>query len=248
MGYRLDIIIPVHNEGRSIKSSLEELCRALTGSTFEFRLIVCEDGSSDGSLQILTELAATLPIKLVTATGRKGYSHAVIDGLAASDGDYVAVLEGDGQSDPNAINILLENIDGFDVMVGWRNPRNDNLLRKILSGTFRSLYRRLFAIPLMDPSYACVLIRRSALGQVLNHLSGRMTAGLFWEFNAWCHALKLRVGEVPVPHRARAHGRTRVFPLWKIPTIAISQGSALLGLRREISTALRQFPEKTFSA
>ena len=117
---------------------------------------MCEDGSSDDSLQIVRELSSTLPIKLVTAVRRKGYSRAVIDGLAASDGDYVAVVEGDGQSDPNAINILFDHVEGLDLIVGWRNPRNDNLLRKILSGVFRSLYRRLFGVPLTDPSYACV--------------------------------------------------------------------------------------------
>jgi glycosyltransferase involved in cell wall biosynthesis len=245
MGHRLDIVIPVHNEGRSIESSLEELCRTLTPrGRSDFRLIVCEDGSTDDTLQIIKELSATLPIKLVTAASRKGYSRAVIDGLAASDADCVAVIEGDGQSAPNAINILLDHINGSDLVVGWRNPRNDNILRKMLSGVFRSVYRRLFGVLLTDPSYACVLIRKPALRKVLSYISGRMPEGFFWEFNAWCRALNLRVREVSVPHRARAQGKTQIFRVWKLPAIGISQGAALFRLRREISAARRQLLRK----
>ena len=245
MGHRLDIVIPVHNEGRSIESSLKEFCRALNarGRT-DYRLIVCEDGSTDDTLRIIRDLSETLPINLITSGARKGYSRAVIDGLAASDADWVAVIEGDGQSDPNAINILLDHINESDLIVGWRNPRNDNLLRKILSGLFRAMYRRFFGVSLADPSYACVLIRQPALRQLMTYLGGRMPRGFFWEFNAWCHALKMRVEEVPVSHRARAEGRTQVYRIWKLPAIAISEGAALFRVNREINVARRNGIEK----
>jgi glycosyltransferase involved in cell wall biosynthesis len=231
----LDIVIPVHNEESSIESSLRELCEVLAATgKCKFRLIVCEDGSVDQTLPILERLAVDLPIRLVTSPRRKGYGRAVMDGLWESQADYCAVFEGDGQTDPRGIEILLDQIPGPDVVVGWRNPRSDHWFRKAMSWGFRGVYRRFFEVALTDPSYACMLIRGTLLRQVLPHIRGRMTQGFFWEFNAWCQALGLDIAEVPVSHRSRRHGKTRVYRASKVPGIALGHVAALFQLRRDI--------------
>jgi len=235
---RLDIIIPVHNEEGSIEASLRELCQVLaTDGRCTFRLIVCEDGSSDKSLEILETLSTEMPIKLVTGRRRKGYARAVADGLRAANADYLAVFEGDGQTDPRGIKILLDQIGPVDLIVGWRNPRSDTLFRKALSRGFRVVYRRLFAVALTDPSYACILIRGPALQRVLPLMKNRLSEGFFWEFNAWCHALDLAIAESPVPHRNRRVGKTRVYRLSKLAGIAFRQVIGLFRLRRDIAVA-----------
>ena len=241
----LDIVIPVHNEENSIASSLRELCELLAATgKYKFRLIVCEDGSSDKTLQILERLSVDLPIRLVTSPRRKGYARAVTDGLRESEADYCAVFEGDGQTDPRGIEILLDHIRGQDVVVGWRNPRSDHWFRKAMSRGFRGVYRMFFDVALTDPSYACILIRGPVLRHVMPHIRGRMPAGFFWEFNAWCHALELRVAEVPVPHRSRRHGKTRVYHASKLPGIAFLHVTALFQLLGDIG-AIEQRARRT---
>jgi glycosyltransferase involved in cell wall biosynthesis len=236
----LDIVVPVHNEESSIESSLRELCRVLaTTGKYKLRLIVCEDGSRDRTLQILERLSTDLPIKLVTSPQRKGYSRAVTDGLWESKADYCAVFEGDGQTDPRGVERLLANMADLDVVAGWRNPRSDHWFRKAMSRGFRVVYRIFFDVSLTDPSYACLLIRGPMLHQVLRRMRGRMKAGFFWEFNAWCQALGLNTGEVPVPHRSRRHGKTRVYRASKLPGLALLHVAALFQLRKDIAAVHR---------
>ena len=237
----LDVIVPVHNEEKSIEASLVELSRLL-GQRLDssYRLIVCEDGSTDKTLLVVKRLAKHLPIQLISGPTRKGYGRAVVDGMRASTADLCAVIEGDGQTDPASIAILLDRVADFDVCVGCRTPRSDSLLRKILSRSFRYLYRALLGVKLTDPSYACLVIRRNALRYVLPHLTNRLSEGAFWEFHAWAHALHLRVAEFSVPHRMRSDGKSRVFPVRRLPSITAHNVIGLLGLRQ----AIRHYQEQ----
>src|SRR3954452_8161115 len=110
----LDVIVPVHNEEKSIETSLVELAQSLEQRLVSYRLIVCEDGSTDKTLQLVKRLSARLPIQVVTSPRRKGYGRAVVDGMRTSTADLCAVIEGDGQTDPASIGILLERLADFD--------------------------------------------------------------------------------------------------------------------------------------
>src|SRR3954470_16143902 len=102
----LDVIVPVHNEEKSIEASLLELSQRLAQRFDSYRLIVCEDGSTDKTLLLVKRLSERLPIQVLTAPVRKGHGRAVVDGLRASTADLCAVIEGDGQTDPASIAIL----------------------------------------------------------------------------------------------------------------------------------------------
>jgi dolichol-phosphate mannosyltransferase len=230
----LDVVVPVHNEEKSIETSLLELSQSLAERLASYRLIVCEDGSTDKTPLLVRQLSERLPIQVVTDRLRKGHSRAVIDGMRISTADLCAVIEGDGQTDPVSLTLLLEGLGNFDACVGWRNPRSDNLLRKVLSRGFRCVYRVLIGVKLTDPSYACIVIRRNALRGVLNHLTNRLNEGVFWEFHAWAHALQLRVAELSVPHRVRGDGKSRVFRIQRLPSITFHSLVGLLWLRRDI--------------
>jgi glycosyltransferase involved in cell wall biosynthesis len=230
----LDVIVPVHNEEKSVESSLLELSQLLAQHPFSYRLIVCEDGSTDKTLLLARQLSERLPIWVVTDPKRKGHGRAVVDGMRASTAEVCAVIEGDGQTSPGSITMLLERLGDLDACVGRRDPRHDSLLRKLLSRGFRCVYRALIGVKLRDPSYACIVIRRNALRGVLTHLTNRMNQGAFWEFHAWAHALHLRVAELPVPHRVRSDGKSRVFRIWRLPSITFHNLGGLLSLRSEI--------------
>ena len=236
----IDIVLPVHNEGSSIAQTLREFHQKVSVEDgIPVRFVICEDGSSDDTVPVLQALAGELPIKLISDPVRKGYSRAVIDGLRATDSDWVLCIDSDGQCDPSDLVKLAAARPGHDMIIGYRNPRSDTPMRKAMSGAFGIVYRRFFNVRLRDPSCPYVLINRVGLKAILGGNVGILKQGFWWEFVARATALGLRIKELPVSHRVRSAGTTQVYRLDKIPRIAVEHLAGLRKLRRELSTVAR---------
>jgi glycosyltransferase involved in cell wall biosynthesis len=234
----IDVVLPVHNEGASIGATLREFHRVVAVEAgIPIRFVVCEDGSSDDTVPVLKALAAELPLKLISDPVRKGYSRAVIDGLRGTDSEWVACIDSDGQCDPADFARLAALREGCDMVMGWRNPRSDVLIRKLMSGAFGLVYRRYFDVGLRDPSCPYILIRRSGLEAILAGKVGILKQGFWWEFGARPTALGLRITEAPVHHRVRSAGQTQVYRPTKVPRIAWEHLLGLRQLRKELSSA-----------
>ena len=233
----IDVVMPAHNEGATIAATLREFHRQVAvADGIPIRFIICEDGSSDDTLQVLEGLRGELPIHLVHGEERKSYSRAVIDGLRAAGSEVVGALDADGQCDPRDFRALLEALEGRDLAIGFRSPRSDSGLRRAMSSAFRALYRLLFRIDARDPSCPYVLIRRDLLNRVLAGRIGILKQGFWWEFLARAVAEGARLAEVPVRHRPRAAGRSRVYGLTELPAIACSHVLGLFRLKNELSS------------
>jgi glycosyltransferase involved in cell wall biosynthesis len=233
----VDVVLPVHNEGASIAGTLREFhAEVARDAGIPIRFVICEDGSSDDTVPVLQELAGELPIKLISDPVRKGYSRAVIDGLRATEAEWVLCIDSDGQCDPVDFVSLAAARAGYDMVIGYRNPRRDSVMRKLMSGAFGFVYRRFFNVRLRDPSCHYVLIRRLALRAILVGDVGILKQGFWWEFVARATALGLSIAELPVRHRVRSAGTTQVYRLKKIPNIALEHLSGLARLRRELRT------------
>jgi glycosyltransferase involved in cell wall biosynthesis len=234
---RVEIVIPAHNEGDAIGAVLREFYRTVhdeQGHSICF--LVCEDGSTDNTCDVVEEVAQRVPIRLLSFAERKGYSRAVIDGMLATTYEVVGFVDSDGQCDPADFDRLYRALDGNDMAVGYRCPRSDLWFRKLMSHAFGMVYRALFPVSLTDPSCPFLLIRRGALGTILCGQLGILRQGFWWEFNARAAAAGLRVAQVPVHHRDRVAGTTRVYRLMKIPSIAIEHLVGLFKLRRELAS------------
>lgn len=231
----IDVVLPVHNEGDSISGTLWEFHAKVAGEArLPIRFVVCEDGSSDNSIAVLQALSSDLPIKLISDPIRKGYSRAVIDGLCATESAWVACLDSDGQCDPADFVRLAAERAGYDMIIGYRDPRCDSPIRKIASRAFGLVYRQYFPVHLRDPSCPYVLISRSGLSSILAGRVGVLEQGFWWEFVARAVALGLRIKEVPVRHRARLSGTTRIYRLRNLPRIAAGHLAGLRKLHREL--------------
>ena len=128
-GIELQIVLPIHNEGESIAQTLEEWHGELSPKV-RMEFVTCEDGSTDNTKEVLRECAERLPMKLIIAEGRKGYSQAVIDGYRATDSPYILAIDSDGQCDPKDFWKFWECRDKWDVIIGWRVNRADRPLRR----------------------------------------------------------------------------------------------------------------------
>lgn len=239
----IDIVLPVHNEGASIATTLREFHRVvmLEGGQ-PIRFVVCEDGSSDDTVPVLQTLAAELPLKLISDPVRKGYSRAVIDGFRAATSEWVGFIDSDGQCDPADFFALSALREGHDLVMGWRRPRSDPWVRKAMSGAFKAVYRLFFNVPVHDPSCPYLLINRGGLEKILLGNVGILKQGFWWEFLARAVAMYLRIVEVPVRHRARASGMTQVYRPAKVPRIALEHLLGLYHLHRELAVGRRGIP------
>lgn len=232
----VDVIVPAHNEEATIGRTLSEFYRVVHDEQgFPIRFIVCEDGSRDATVQVVEAVASELPLRLLSSPERKGYSRAVLDGLRAADAPLICFLDSDGQCDPADFHRLYDALGSTDMAIGYRAPRVDPFYRIAMSTAFKLAYQLLFPVRLNDPSCPYLLIRRTALTQVLRGNAGILQQGFWWEFNARAAAAGLAVTQIPVIHRKRQDGKTQVYRFKKIPSIALRHLAGLISLRRELA-------------
>lgn len=228
---KLDVAMPVHNEGASIKSTLEEWWLELSPS-IDVRFIIAEDGSRDNTKEVLRGLGQQLPLLLDMVDFRRGYGGAMTAALRASTTPFVFTSDSDGQSDPRDFWRLWSMREEFELVVGWRVHRADPFIRKVMSKSFKLYHKSLFGTRLHDPSTNIMLMKRSVLEAVVPKL-GLLSEGFQWEFVARAMKAGIKIGEVPVNHRLRASGRTVVYKPTLIPGIAWRNGLGLLKIWRE---------------
>jgi glycosyltransferase involved in cell wall biosynthesis len=230
----IQVVMPAHNEADCVESVITEIYEELA-QRLRVEFIVCEDGSADGTKEILRDLSQRIPMRLIMGDERKGYSRALIDGLKASTADFVLCLESDGQYSPSDFWEFHRNREDYDISIGWRKPRMDTFARKLMSASFGCVFRALFCCPLHDPSCAFMLIKRQVIAGMIEEM-GLLMEGFQREFIAHAQTEGLRIREIPVRHRHRRSGGTKAFPLTRIPRAAASNLAGLLRLWWRIRT------------
>ena len=221
----LEILLPVHNEAESIEATIREIYQAVS-PIVAMRFIVCEDGSVDGTQQVLLRLSKLFPMKLSMSDERRGYSSAVIEGMKSLEAPYLLCLDSDGQCDPNDFWKFWEERDRQDVAIGWRVNRSDDVLRRTLSRAFYHVYQLFYHVPAHDPSCPFVLASRQVIEGLVPKL-GEMKQGFWWEFTARVYRGGYSLRELPVNHRQRAAGQTQVYRLGRMPEIGYKHFKAL---------------------
>lgn len=236
----IQVLVPVHNEGESIGGTIREFCAVVRNEQgLPVSLLVLEDGSTDDTRDVVQEVAAELPVRLLSFAERKGYWRAMVDGIAEASAEVIGFIDGDGQCDPADFAELYRRVPGHDVVAGYRNPRSDPLPRRVMSAAFGLVYRALFPnVHVRDPSCPFLLIRRCIAPDVLRGRVGLIDQGFWWEFHARAAAAGVSVAEAPVRHRARAAGITKNFRLAKVPRLAVENLWGLFALWRELHTRL----------
>ena len=184
---------------------LDELRSALEPLGREWEAVFVDDGSTDGSFGALTRLhAAHDNVRVVRLRRNFGKAAALAAGFEQAAGDIVVTIDGDLQDDPAEIPRLLAKLDeGFDLVSGWKTRRRDPWARRVLSRVFNLATSRLSGLRLHDMNCGLKAYR----AEVVRGLS------LYGELHRFlpvlAHDRGFRVGEVPVNHRPRGHGRSR---------------------------------------
>ena len=229
MNEKLEILMPVHNEAKSISNILPHINKNI-GDKINYSFIVCEDGSTDNSLEKLTELKKKFPIKLISSEKKKGYSIAVLDGIKEATADYLLVMDSDGQSNPDEILNFWANRKKANLVNGNRTSRHDYMYRKLYSNIAYLIYKILFKVPLKDPSYAFVLMERKVY-QSLSSFKPEMPDGFFWEFNARAFKKGFNFFNLDIVHKERLYGETRIYHWFNLPKVTFSNFIGMIKVR-----------------
>jgi dolichol-phosphate mannosyltransferase len=201
----LSIVIPALNEREALPGLLEEI--ALTCSTLgkSWEAIVVDDGSTDGTFDLIEELSAQRPwLQGVRLRRNFGKSAALAAGFARARGELIVTIDGDGQDDPADIPALLQKLDaGFDLVCGWKRNRRDPLTRRLASRFFNRVTSRFSGLEMHDMNCGLKAYR----GECARSLE------IYGEMHRFVPVLATqqgwRVAETPVNHRPREHGRSR---------------------------------------
>ena len=214
----LQILMPVHNEANNIAKQISKISKILK-KKIKFNFLICEDGSHDGTLEVLKKLQKKFKIKVISKKKKQGYSVAVMSGIKRASGDYLLIMDSDGQCDPKQIFKFWNVRSQSDIIAGYRIKRKDFLYRKFFSDFAKFVYRIFFRVSLKDPSFAFSLIRRDVYRSLLN-FKPSMPEGFFWEYNARASHKGYRILEIGIQHKKRKYGDTKIFHVWKLPGIA----------------------------
>ncbi len=232
MSKKFQILLPVHNEGLSIKKTLLDIYDALKDE-IDFEFIITEDGSTDDTKKILNGLKNELPMILISEDKRKYYSLAVLDGIKKATSEFLLIMDSDGQCDPKDIKSFWNKRNESDLVCGYRSPRYDYAYRKFISKIFYFIYNILFKVPLRDPSFAFVFMNKKTYTN-LNNFTPYLPDGFFWEFNARANKLNFLFSEIKINHRKRSSGDTKIYTFGKLPKVAYNNLIGLIKLKKEI--------------
>ncbi len=204
----ISVILPVYDERDSLVPLVAEIGDALAGVPHE--IIAIDDGSTDGSRQVLSELAADRSNFMVLRFAKNaGQSAACAAGFDAAIGDIIVTMDADGQNDPGDIPVLLDALrdPGLEAAVGYRVFRRDSHWKSVQSRIANSARNWITRDNIRDTGCSLKAIRASAAVR-LPRFNGmhRFLPTLVRQGGG-------RVVEVPVTHRRRRWGRSK-YGMW----------------------------------
>lgn len=248
MPTNISVVLPALNEAENISVAVERALAVLGELADEGEVIVVDDGSSDGTREIVEELmAAHHPrIRLAVHPVNRGYGAALRTGFSLTRYDLVFYTDSDNQFDPGDLKHFLPLMDEYDLVVGFRVYRYDTMLRSFLSWIYNRLVSVLFRVRVRDVDCAFKLFRREVLEKITIECDDFFVDT---ELVAKARRWNFRLLEKGVRHYPRMAGETTVQPshiLRTLRTIATMWRRTYLpspGHRRRIATLRPLEPE-----
>lgn len=202
----VSVIVPVYNEVESLPHLIAEISESLTEKGLSYEIICVDDGSKDGSAQLLKAEAQKRPdLKAVLLRRNYGQTAAMAAGFYYARSHFIVTLDGDLQNDPADIPLLLAKLaEGYDLVSGWRQQRQDAALTRLLPSKLANLLiGRVTGVKLHD--YGCSL--KAYRAEVVADMN------LYGELHRFLPALAYiegaKIAEIPVRHHARRFGQSK---------------------------------------
>ncbi len=202
----LSVVIPLYNEVESLPHLYAALRDALDAMQRSYEILLVDDGSTDGTLEALRQIAAQDPrVKVIRFRRNFGQTAAMAAGFDHARGGVVIPMDGDLQNDPGDIPLLLAKIEeGYDVVSGWRKNRQDKtLMRKFPSRIANWIIGRVTGVRLHD--YGCSL--KAYRTEIVR--GTRLYGEMHRFIPALANLMGARICEVPLRHHPRRFGKSK---------------------------------------
>jgi len=167
MSTKLTFVLPAYNEQLNIQRSIEAARTALSrlvleGRINDWEIVVVDDGSIDGTGEEVQRF--NLPrVRLVTHQQNRGYGAALRSGFEAASGDLVFFTDADLQFNADEIDRLLPWVERFDIVAGYRSPRQDPWMRRANAAAWGMALYGAFGLSVTDVNCAFKLFKREVL-------------------------------------------------------------------------------------
>jgi len=208
----VSIVVPAFGEAGNLRPLTERTFAALERAGLRGELIIVDDNSRDGSVEIVEALRGEYPVRIIVRTQERGLSSAVLRGFAEAAGDRFVVMDADLQHPPEKVPDLLERLgrDGCDFVIGTRYagegaigedwPWHRRIVSKVASMMALPLS------PLSDPMSGFIAIRRETWEQArdLDPIGYKIGLELYVKGGCRSH------GEVPIQFAARSAGESKL--------------------------------------
>src|SRR3989338_2945108 len=199
----ISIVVPVYNEEENVTILYQKIVKVAKTLNEPYEIIFSDNASTDKTLEKLKVLPQVTILRLSRNYGQTSNLDAAIH---EAKGDIIVTMDGDLKNDPEDIPNLVGKIrEGYDVVSGWRQERNDSLSRRTLSRSANWLTAKVTGLALNDSACALKAYRREILEDI--HLYGEMHVFL----PALLHMRGARVAEMPVRHHSRQFGISKHY-------------------------------------
>ena len=200
--HTVSVVVPVYNEQETVRELHTRIVETMRKQPYPFEVIFVNDGSTDNTLAVASALH---PLTIVTLQRNYGETPALDVGIQKAIGDIIILLDADLQDDPSGIHLFLEKLsEGYDVVVGWRQNRNDHWSRVIFSKFANIIVRRALKLHIHD--YGCGL--KAYRSKFIKDFRLWGDAQVF--LPAVAVQRGARICEVPISHHARPAGASKI--------------------------------------
>lgn len=210
-GKRLSVVVPVYNEEENIQNVVDDLQESLIPLLTDFEIILVDDGSTDRTLDVAHSLQRAYPnVNLLIHETNRGKTAAMVTGFNHADGDYIVLMDGDGQFLAKDIPKMIKKLEkGCDVVNGWGKKR-ESFTKIIPSLIYNGISRKLFSLSVHQFNLGFKAFKRKAVeGLVLKKDEHRYILPLLKEKG-------FIIEEVPVEYLPRLNGTSK-YGVMRIP-------------------------------
>jgi glycosyltransferase involved in cell wall biosynthesis len=211
-------MFPCYNDATSIGGLVDDVYGALHPLVDEVEVIVVNDGSTDGSREVLDQMSSARPwLRVIHHEANRGYGGALISGFQAARHEWIFYTDGDAQYDAKEAAALVPlAVEGVDVVQGYKIGRGDPMYRKVIGRFYHRVVKLLFRLPVRDTDCDFRLFRRQLIvDRPLTSTSGVICVEMMRSFSE----RNARFVQTPVHHYFRPYGRSQFF---RLPAIARS--------------------------
>jgi glycosyltransferase involved in cell wall biosynthesis len=204
----ISVVMPSYNEAECVEAAVREVAGVLRRLDRPFEILVVDDGSRDGTFDVLKRAARELPeLRALRLAVRRGQSAALFTGFRHARGGIVVTLDADLQNDPADIPKLLAELERWDAVCGVRTQRRDPLVRRVSARVANAVRNRLTHETIRDTGCSLRVCKRAWLGRLPRF------DGMHRFLPTLLKTAGARVTELPVNHRPRRAGRSK-YGVW----------------------------------